>query len=57
MLINVCEFVYYISVYTNSYKSTTGRHTKKTYKFQKKGFPVEPRYVGMSTFSTKKLRH
>jgi hypothetical protein len=25
--------------------------------FQKKGFPLEPRYTGMYTFSTKKLRH
>ncbi len=34
-----------------------GRHTKKTSKFQKKGFALEPRYVGMFTFSTKILRH
>jgi hypothetical protein len=25
--------------------------------FEKKGFPLEPRYAGMCTFSTKKLRH
>jgi hypothetical protein len=26
---------------------------KKSYEFQKKGFPVEPRYAGICTFSTK----
>jgi hypothetical protein len=30
---------------------------QKNFKFQKKGFPFEPRYAGMCTFSTKKLRH
>ncbi len=47
----------YKLVYTNSYQSTIGRHTKKTWKFWKKGFPLEPRYARMCTFSTKKLRH
>jgi hypothetical protein len=30
-----------------------GRHNKKSLGFPKKGFPLEPRYVGMCTFSTK----
>ncbi len=29
----------------------------KKWKFQKKSFPFEPRYAGMCTFNTKKLRH
>jgi hypothetical protein len=30
-----------------------GRHKKKTYESLKKGFPLEPRYTEMCTFSTK----
>ncbi len=30
---------------------------KKLKKVSKMGFPLEPRYAGMCTFSTKKLRH
>jgi hypothetical protein len=31
------------------------RQTQQKNLFQKKGFPLEPRYAGMCTFSTKKI--
>ncbi len=50
------KFIQYKLLYTNLYWSTIGRHSKKTLKFRKKSFLLETRYMGMCTFSTKKLR-
>jgi hypothetical protein len=47
----------YYYYYTNLYWSTIGRHNEKTFKFRKKGFPLETCHPGMCTFSTKTLRH
>ncbi len=47
----------YKFLYTNSYWSLIGRHSKKNFKVSKKGFPLEPRYAGMCMFSIEKLRH
>ncbi len=55
------KFTYVNSDNTNCYKQIRtnlwSSDSKKTSLFQKKDFHLEPRYVGMFTFSTEKLRH